>query len=140
MLTILFVVSQRSIAQKPVNWTKDQLIEPSELSQLLKSHKTIPVLFSVGPGATIPGSIDIGMVKDGNKLDLLKKQLDKLPNHTKIVVYCGCCPFEKCPNIRPAFSMLKGMGFSNGKLLNIPVNLKQNWISKGYPMASEDRK
>jgi hypothetical protein len=29
---------------------------------------------------------------------------------------------------------MKAMGFSNGKLLNLPTNLKQNWIAKGYPV------
>jgi hypothetical protein len=52
-------------------------------------------------------------------------------------VYCGCCPFEKCPNIRPAFNLMKAMGFSNGKLLNLPTNLKQNWIAKGYPVEGK---
>jgi hypothetical protein len=30
-----------------------------------------------------------------------------------VVIYCGCCPLDKCPNVRPAFTLLKTMGFTN---------------------------
>jgi hypothetical protein len=33
--------------------------------------------------------------------------------------------------------MLKSMGFTNGKLLNIPTNVKKDWIDKGYPLAGK---
>jgi thiosulfate/3-mercaptopyruvate sulfurtransferase len=52
-----------------------------------------------------------------------------------IVFYCGCCPFNHCPNVRPAFKVLKQMGFTNFKLLNLPENLKVNWINIGGQMA-----
>jgi hypothetical protein len=29
------------------------------------------------------------------------------------------------------------MGFTNGKLLNLPTNMKQNWIDRGYPIAAK---
>ena len=53
-----------------------------------------------------------------------------------IVIYCGCCPFKDCPNIRPAFSLLNSMKFTNHKLLNLPLNLKTDWINHGYPMSN----
>jgi len=54
-----------------------------------------------------------------------------------MVIYCGCCPFTKCPNIRPAFQQLKKMGFTNVKVLDLPVNLQTNWIAIGYPLAGK---
>lgn len=128
-----FLFTQNIQAQNPINWTSKQLIEPSELAAIMKTEKNSPIIFSVGPAATIPHSIDIGMVKNKANLDKLKKKLSKLPKQTKIVVYCGCCPYEHCPNVRPAIEVLKEMKFTNYYLLNLPHNIKTDWMDKGYP-------
>jgi rhodanese-related sulfurtransferase len=122
-------------AQNPVNWTNNQLIEPSQLATDINAKKDLPVIINVGPGAIIPNSIDVGTVKDKANLDKFKNELSKLPKETKIVVYCGCCPFERCPNVRPAINVLKEMKFTNYYLLNLPNNIKQDWIGKGYPVS-----
>lgn len=125
---------QQGQAQQPENWTADQLMAPSELAKTLQSNKNIPVIYSVGPGAIIPHSIDIGMTNDEKNLERFKAAISKLPRTTNIVVYCGCCPFDHCPNVRPAIDILKGMKFTNYHLLNLPKNIKTDWISKGYPV------
>jgi len=122
------------LAQMPINWTEKQLMEPATLAATLKSGKNIPTIISVGPGALIPNSIDIGSTKEAENLQKLKTQLSKLSKTTKIVLYCGCCPFEHCPNVRPAISILKEQKFTNYFLLNLPKNLKTDWIDKGYPV------
>ena len=132
-ITGLFFFTQNIWAQNPQNWTNKQLIEPSELASIIKTEKTVPVIFSVGPAATIPHSIDIGTMKNEANIDKLKKELSSLPKQTKIVVYCGCCPFEHCPNVRPAIDVLKEMKFTNYYLLNLPHNIKTDWMDKGYP-------
>ena len=106
---------------------------PSELAALIKEKKNVPLVFSVGPGATIPGSRSIGMVRDEENITKFKKQLDSLPKDTRIVVYCGCCPYEHCPNVRPAIQALKDLKFTNYMLLDLPHNIKIDWIDKGYP-------
>ena len=128
----LFFCMQNANAQNPQNWTSKQLLAPAELAPVIKT-KNAPVIFSIGPAATIPASIEIGMVKDKANLDKFKKQLNALPKNTKIVVYCGCCPYEHCPNVRPAIDVLNEMKFTNYKLLDLPHNIKTDWISKGYP-------
>jgi thiosulfate/3-mercaptopyruvate sulfurtransferase len=134
-LIVLFTVCGFYIlAQNPVNWSDKQLMEPSTLATTLKAGKNIPTIISVGPGAIIPNSVDIGTMKETANLQKLKDQLSKLPKNTKIVVYCGCCPFEHCPNVRPAIAALKEMKFTNYFLLNIPKNIKTDWIDKGYPV------
>jgi len=65
----------------------------------------------------------------------LKQELDKLPRDANVVVYCGCCPFAVCPNIRPAFALLNEMKFKNQKLLNLPKNIKVDWIDHDYPVS-----
>ncbi len=124
---------QKASGQNPINWTNDQLIEPSELAATIKSNKDIPVIFSIGPGAIVPHSKDIGMIKEEENMKKFREQLSGLPKDTQIVVYCGCCPYEHCPNVRPAIQLLKDMKFTNYKLLDLPHNIKIDWINKGYP-------
>lgn len=137
IITGILFLGFTGYAQNPQNWTNKQLMEPTKLAAILKANKNMPVVFSVGPGATIPHSINIGMVKDKANLDKLKMQLAGLPKKTKIVVYCGCCPFERCPNIHPAIDVLKEMKFTNYYLLNLPNNIRKDWIDKGYPVAKD---
>jgi hypothetical protein len=124
---------QDTSAQSPVNWTNDQLLEPSDLAPALKNDKEISVIFSIGPGAVIPHSKDIGMVKEEENMKKFKQELENLPKDTSIIIYCGCCPYEHCPNVRPAIQLLKEMKFTNYKLLDLPHNIKIDWINKGYP-------
>ncbi len=123
-------------AQNPVNWTKDQLMQPAQLAQTLQNKKSLPAIYSIGPGAVIPHSVDIGSVKEKENLDKFKSQLTKLPKDAAIVVYCGCCPYEHCPNVRPAVAVLKEMKFTNFKLLNLEKNIKTDWLDKGFPAAN----
>lgn len=134
LIGILFI-GIKVKAQNPENWTPKQLIEPAELATALNGKKDLPVIVSVGPGATIPNSIAVGMVNNPEGLDKLKAQLKTIAKDKKIVVYCGCCPFEHCPNVRPAITLLKEMKFTNYYLLNIPHNIKRDWIDKGYPVS-----
>ncbi|CAN5529810.1 hypothetical protein BH10BAC3_BH10BAC3_25000 [soil metagenome] len=135
LVTVLFLTSACTWAQKPA-WTKAQLMNPAELAMQLKAGKDVPVIICVGPGASIPHSIDAGMAKDESNVEKLKAELSKLPKDTKLVIYCGCCPFEHCPNAKPAMDVLKAMNFTNYYLLNLPANLKKDWIDKGYPVTN----
>jgi thiosulfate/3-mercaptopyruvate sulfurtransferase len=127
---------QQTHAQNAENWTSKQLMEPAALASLLTAEKNVPLIFSVGPGAVIPHSVSIGMTNDNANLDKLKKELKGVDKKANIVLYCGCCPFEHCPNVRPAIDVLKAMNFTNYKLLNLPHNIKTDWISKGYPTVN----
>jgi len=137
-LALVLIVSamtswQPSNAQAPVNWTADQLLQPSDLATTLKDNKEIPVIFSIGPGAVIPHSRDMGMIKEEENMQKFEHELETLPKDTSVIIYCGCCPYEHCPNVRPAIQLLKDMKFTNYKLLDLPHNIKIDWINKGYP-------
>jgi hypothetical protein len=56
-----------------------------------------------------------------------------VPKDADIVLYCGCCPMVKCPNIRPAYRALREMGFQHVRVLNIATNMHEDWFGKGYP-------
>ncbi|HEY4150143.1 MAG TPA: rhodanese-like domain-containing protein, partial [Chitinophagaceae bacterium] len=129
---VVIAVSANGSRHKGGNepWTEDQLLAPADLAKIISDpHAKQPVIFSVGPGAVIKGSIDIGPARDKENLDKLKKQLLALPKDADIIIYCGCCPFEHCPNVRPAFSLLNEMQFTHHKLLNLEHNIKIDWIS-----------
>ena len=131
MLMSQFCISQQT-NQYP--WKPNQLLTPADLATTINNKDASqPVIYSIGPSAYIKGSIDIGDTKDKENLDKLKEQVSKLPKNAAIVIYCGCCPFEHCPNIRPAFNLLTKMNFTNYKLLNLEHNIKIDWINKGYP-------
>ena len=116
-------------------WTSDQLMEPGDLASTINDpERPQPFVISVGPGAVIKGSLEIGPTVDKVNIDKLQAHLDTLQKDASIVIYCGCCPFNKCPNIRPAFSLLNKMAFENHKLLNLPRNVKSDWIDRGYPV------
>jgi rhodanese-related sulfurtransferase len=83
----------------------------------------------------IPGSQYTGAASKAEGLAGLKKLVSKFPRNQEIVIYCGCCPWNDCPNIRPAFQTLKEMGFTNLKVLDIPERLGTDWTAKGFPTA-----
>ena len=117
-------------------WTQSQLLEPSALAKTINNPDAKqPIIFCVGPQAVIKNSIDIGPTRDKANLDKLQARLEKLPKDADIVIYCGCCPFSRCPNVRPAFDLLNKMQFKNQKLLDLKQNVKVDWIDKGYPVG-----
>lgn len=135
---VIMVFSQNGFSQTNTEpWTFAQLMEPEKLAAILNdSTATQPLIINMGPVNSIKGAIKTGPAKEKENLKNLKKLLSKEDRKRMIVIYCGCCPFKDCPNIRPAFSLLTEMKFTNHKLLNLPRNLKVDWINHGYPMSN----
>ena len=115
------------------------LIQPGEVAAQLAAKGTRPVLFHVGPnllyrGKHIPGSIYAGPGSRAEGLEALKVAAGKLPRDRDIILYCGCCPWSACPNVKPAVEVLKQMGFSHVKTMYVETNFAKDWIDKGYPV------
>lgn len=115
-------------------WTADQVMEPADLVAKIKSGDSILIL-NTGPVDDIRGAVNIGPVEEKRNVRKLKAYLRNVPKDTPIVFYCGCCAMATCPNIKPAFYLLKKQGFTHFKILDIKETLATDWISKGYPMA-----
>jgi len=115
-------------------------IQPADLARLLKRGFTDrPVVFQVGSfvmfqQAHIPNAGFTGPASQANGIILLKKFSAPLSKKQLIVIYCGCCPWGKCPNIGPAYKQLHDLGFTNVKALYIATNFGEDWVSKGYPV------
>lgn len=113
-------------------------VEPKDLAAQLHTNAAKPVLIHVGfpvmyRGKHIPNSVYAGPGSKPEGLDALKAGVASFPRNREIVVYCGCCPFDRCPNVRPALAVLKQMGFTNVKALNLPTNFASDWLDHGYP-------
>ncbi len=116
-----------------------ELIRPEELAKALQSSAK-PTVFNVGPRviyvqAHIPGAEYIGPTAKPEGLEKLRARAASLPRDSFLVIYCGCCPWEHCPNIRPAYKELKQMGFTRLKVLYIANSFGSDWVEKGYPTA-----
>lgn len=136
LLTALTVVLLSFKKSQSEPWTPDQLMQPEKLAAIINDPAAAkPLIISIGPVDLIKGAIRTGPAKEKENLKGLRKLLSKEEKKRDIVIYCGCCPFKDCPNIRPAFSLLTEMKFTNHKLLNLPRNLKTDWINHGYPMG-----
>lgn len=118
-----------------------RLINPEDLVKLLQSSgKDKPLMIQVGSHvlfsqAHIPGSEYIGPASSEAGLQQLRKRVESLPHTKFIVLYCGCCPWSHCPNVKPADDTLRTLGFKNVKVLYIADNFGANWVDKGYPVA-----
>lgn len=116
-------------------------ISPEDLVKLLQSSgKEKPLLIHVGSHvlyaqAHIPGSEYIGPAASDAGLQQLRNRVEPLPRTKFIVLYCGCCPWTHCPNVKPAADALHALGFTNVKVLYIADNFGTNWVDKGYPTA-----
>jgi len=119
---------------------KAQLLQPDELNDLLRqSGEAKPLVLQVGSHvlfdeAHIPGSEYAGPGSQPAGRKLLTGRVAALPRNTLIVLYCGCCPWERCPNIAPAFAALHALGFTNVKALYIASNFGADWVDKGFPV------
>ena len=113
------------------------LVQPPELTAQLAGKGGRPAVFMVGPNVLyrskhIAGSVYAGPGQSAAGLAILKAEADKLPRDREVVVYCGCCPWDRCPNVKPAVDLLKQMGFAKAKALYLPTGFKVDWLDKGY--------
>lgn len=145
VISVMFVVmASAALAYQASLISSSQLINPDELLKLLQSAKVEkPLILQVGSHilyeqAHIPGSEYEGAASDAAGLQRLHARVDSLPRSKFIVIYCGCCPWNHCPNVKPAFDSLHTMGFSNVKVLYIANNFGTDWVDKGYPVAKGD--
>jgi thiosulfate/3-mercaptopyruvate sulfurtransferase len=121
-------------------WTPQQLMMPEALAKQLAPGAKPPVIISVAfpvlyRNRHIETAIFAGPGRDSEAITALKTAVKDLPKDTEIVIYCGCCPMDHCPNLRPAFRALKELGFNRIHALNIPTNFNTDWVTKGYPVA-----
>ena len=119
-------------------WSAAQTVQPSDFVKELADAKSAPTVIFVGfqrlfTAGHIKGAQFHGSGGSAEGLAQLKSWAASLPRSTNIVIYCGCCPMERCPNRRPAFSALHDMGFTKLRALILPHSFAEDWADKGLP-------
>lgn len=122
-------------------WTASQTVQPAEFAKELQSSSAAnrPTIACVGfrplyQGAHIPGSSFHGAASTEQGITDLKDWAKDIPRSSNVVLYCGCCPLARCPNLRPAFTALREMGFTKLRVLILPTDFNTDWIEKGFPV------
>jgi thiosulfate/3-mercaptopyruvate sulfurtransferase len=141
---VAIAVASLAFAYQATLIPASRLVNPDQLFKILQSAKSEkPLLIQVGSHvlytqAHIPGSEYIGPASSETGLQSLRKRVESLPRNKFIVLYCGCCPWSHCPNVKPADDALRAMGFTNVKVLYIADNFGTDWVEKGYPVGKGD--
>jgi len=137
---LVFVVVALFGFQAADPWRANELMDAATIAAELKGKPADqPLILQVGFQALYksvritnaryagPGSTAAGIAN-------LEQQVKGVAKDRTILLYCGCCPWEKCPNIRPAVTKLRDLGFTRIQVLKIPTNLHTDWVEPGYPV------
>ena len=135
---LIALASPASLQADSDPWTKAQTVQPADLEKELGNSKSAPTVVFVGfkrlySAGHIKGAQYHGTAGSEEGLKELTTWAAGLPRSTNLVIYCGCCPLERCPNIRPAFKALQGLGFKNLRVLLLPQDFAADWAGKGLP-------
>ncbi len=66
---------------------------------------------------------------------MLRDRAAKVAKNSGIIIYCGCCPWDRSPNVAAAYDALNELGFTNVRAMYIANNFGVDWVEKGYPTA-----
>ena len=133
--------AEKSSTAAPADpWTAAQSVQPAQFAaELQRAKGPHAVVIYVGVralfnGGHIPGAVYHGPGSTEQGLADLKVYAATLGKNSDVVLYCGCCPLEKCPNLRPAFTALRDMGFARSRVLLLSTSFNVDWAEKGYPI------
>jgi thiosulfate/3-mercaptopyruvate sulfurtransferase len=115
---------------QPADWAKQ--VKDGSATRTLTLHVGFKTMFDQ---AHIPGSEYVGPGNSGAGLQVLRDRVATLEKGTPILIYCGCCPWSRCPNMAAAHDVLVELGFTNVKAMVIRDNFGTDWVDKGYPTA-----
>ncbi len=137
-ILLLAIYTTSSYCQTAI-WKKEQMMPTKELADKINSNlnpKEKPLILNVGPMDLIKSSIEVGRATSVTGIEKIKSTVAWENKSRTIVVYCGCCSYASCPNIRPAYDALINAGFKNAKVLELPVGIREDWVAKGFPMEN----
>jgi thiosulfate/3-mercaptopyruvate sulfurtransferase len=135
------LASAMPFAYQATALTSAEIIAPEELAKVLQDpNAKKPLVIQVGfhilyLQGHIRGAEYQGPASEKRGLEKLRKRVASLPRSKFIVIYCGCCPWIHCPNVKPAADALRAMGFTNFKVLHLVENFAADWANKGYPVV-----
>ncbi len=139
---MLLVAANAALAAKPAeSIPAAKLVQPADWAARVKDGSAARTLtLHVGfktmfDQAHIPGSEYAGPGNTGAGLQVLRNRVAGLAKDAPILIYCGCCPWARCPNMAAAHDVMVELGFTNVKAMIINDNFGTDWVDKGYPTA-----
>lgn len=123
----------------PTAWSAAQLVQPAELVRQLNGPAgSRPLVLCVGfdflyQSAHIPGALLYGPGREPSGLKALADAAKAWQHDRDIVIYCGCCPMKQCPNLRPAFRLLRDRGFTRLRVLDLERDFRRDWLQNNLP-------
>ena len=140
ILSILFATGLQAQFSAPTGTAvipSDHLVQPDQLNHELQIHPHAALILQVGSRilfeeAHISGAEYAGPASRPEGLELLRAHVANLLRSREIVIYCGCCPWNRCPNLGPAWNLLQQMGFSHVRVLYLADNFGADWVAKGF--------
>lgn len=151
VVAILCFLMGPALAQQPspakatddqAPWKQSETIDAATLAKIVTDPKAAhpPIIVCVGfhtlyDGAHVRGASFHGAASTPQGVDDLKQWAKNLPLTSNLVIYCGCCPLAHCPNVRPALTALRDMGFTHLQVLILPHDFATDWVQPGYPNA-----
>lgn len=64
-------------------------------------------IYNIGVVQNIKGVVNMSAAGEKENLNKFTQALKRIPANTELVMYCGCCPMDKCPISGPHFSCPK---------------------------------
>jgi hypothetical protein len=135
-LVALFPLAHAQNTPNP--WSASQTVKPGDLLRELSDPEKAPTVLFVGfqrlyTAGHVKGAQYHGSGGNAEGLAQIKSWAQSQPRSTNLIIYCGCCPMERCPNIRPAFEALRDLGFTKLRVLDLPTSFEVDWADKGFP-------
>lgn len=135
-LVSILLLSSLGWPQSATQISPGRLVEPTSVVPLLSTAH--PLVLQVGPRilyaqAHIPNAEYMGMASSPEGIHHLQGRVKTEPKGRLIILYCGCCPWDRCPNVKPAVDELERLGFKNVKVIHIAQNFGADWVQKGLP-------
>lgn len=126
-----------AMGQSAMTIPKDALVQPAVLHEELQANPRAALILQVGSRMMfdqdhIPGAEYVGPGSRPEGLEALRARVKALPRIQAIVLYCGCCPWDRCPNVAPAWALLHQMGFTHLRVLYLANNFGADWMARGY--------
>jgi thiosulfate/3-mercaptopyruvate sulfurtransferase len=138
LAVLIALASPASLQADSDPWTKAQTVQAADLAKELGNPQTAPTVLFVGfkrlySAGHIKGAEYHGTAGSEEGLKEMTSWAAGLSRSTNLVIYCGCCPMNRCPNIRPAFKALQELGFKHLRVLLLPQDFATDWAGKGLP-------
>lgn len=137
MALLLALAVAPALGQSAMTIPQSALVQPAVLHQELQANPHAALILQVGSRMMfdqghIAGSEYVGPGSRPEGLEALRARLKNLPRTNAVVLYCGCCPWDRCPNVAPAWALAHQMGFMRLRVLYLANNFGADWVARGY--------